>query len=231
MRGKNAFTFVELLWAVGILLLLAIVLLPVYLSARRTAERSDCFSNMNRVMGSLFIYAGNNDDTLPMAYYPPGKTSTTFAWKGTTRAWPDLVLSRRDKRDAFECPSDRSAPTKGSRLSYALNEYFYRMPGGVSNLTETGGSLLEQEFAGSKILLAEVDSGAGLLTVRPDHAAGLTRHNGGANYAYADDHAEFHPMPEWWKTVPASVWEKPDDAQRQPSPQWFPWIADKAVKW
>jgi prepilin-type processing-associated H-X9-DG protein len=83
----------------------------------------------------------------------------------------------------------------------------------------------------SKIFIAETASNSNREIVRPDRFGGFERHLKGSNYVFADTHAKYHLMPQWWKTVPSSVWGSPEQASLQPCPQWFPWVADDSEKW
>jgi prepilin-type N-terminal cleavage/methylation domain-containing protein len=70
MRRIKAFTLVELLVVIAIIALLAAILFPVFLAAKRSAKRTSALSNVNQIGKALHLYLGDNDDTLPFRFPP-----------------------------------------------------------------------------------------------------------------------------------------------------------------
>lgn len=250
IRNRRAFTLIELLVVIAIIAILAAILFPVLSQAREAAKKTQCLNNNKQIGIALYMYLGDNDDTLPMANYPAPPTYVGPPWTAfqfhngagiSELCWADLIQPYAKNTDIFGCPDDggtartsAGAQVPGKKLSYALNYYFYRQPNGVSQFALSGGTLGEIGSPASKLFIAEtgVDaSGVRREIVRPDRNAGMHRHQNGGNYIYADTHAKFHVEPKWWATVPSSIWGNPDVAQDQPCPQWFPWIDDAAEKW
>ena len=62
MRTKRAFTLIELLVVIAIISILAAILLPVFASARRTARRSVCSSNLRQLCMALQMYKQDYDE-------------------------------------------------------------------------------------------------------------------------------------------------------------------------
>jgi len=235
---KRAFTLIELLVVIAIIAILAAILFPVFAAAKEAAKKTQCMSNCKQIGTGLYMYVSDTDDTLPMANYPSTSIPpyTKFAFHNGAgigeQAWADLVQPYIKNYKLFTCPADASGRPKnslgqevpGELLSYALNYYFYRQPGGVSNFALTGGNMSGITQPASKIFVAETGSGSNREIVRPDRFLGFERHVKGANYIYADTHAHFHVMPQWWKTVSSAIWGSPEQAMLQPCPQWFPWV-------
>jgi|GEM_PF-3717778 len=230
MRRTNGFTIYELLGIIVVLVILAAILFPVYRRTVESARKDDCMTHIKNVGTALNLYTLDNDDTLPMAYRTAPKAVSAFAHKyGTALSWADLISRYAKVKDLWLCPIDKGT-SRG--LSYAMNEYFYRMPSGIENFSTTGGSLSELPFAQHKILVGETVAKMGRLTIRPDEGEAFARHQGdGSNFLYADLHAQFHQPPASWKTTSASVWEKPELAEKQSSPQWIPWQETASEKW
>jgi prepilin-type N-terminal cleavage/methylation domain-containing protein/prepilin-type processing-associated H-X9-DG protein len=255
---RSGFTLIELLVVIAIIAILAAILFPVFAQAKAAAKKTACLSNTKQIGIGLYMYLTDFDDALPMANYPnptAGYTGpyTHFAWMNgpgiSSLVWADLVQPYTKNYDIFSCPVDGATPLnltsqpftgKPSRLSYALNYYFFRPPGGVPNLFSVGGgSITSIPNVAEKIFIAETGpnptAGASFgqvpEIVRPDRHWGFQRHTDGSNYVMADTHAKFHHMPLWWADPAlASQWSNPDLAQLQPAPQWFPWI-DASEKW
>jgi prepilin-type N-terminal cleavage/methylation domain-containing protein len=244
---KKGFTLIELLVVIAIIAILAAILFPVFARAKEAAKQTQCLSNGKQIGIALNLYLGDFDDTLPMANYPAppaymGPPWTQFAFHNgagvSELCWADLVQPYCKNLQIFKCPNDASGkpivagtPINGVPLSYALNYYFFRQPGGVSNFSLTGGSMTSINSPADKIFIAETASGSSREIVRPDRYLGFERHNKGSVFIYADTHARYHLMPQWWKTVPSAIWGDPDQAALQPCPQWFPWVDETSQKW
>jgi prepilin-type N-terminal cleavage/methylation domain-containing protein/prepilin-type processing-associated H-X9-DG protein len=258
-KPRRGFTLIELLVVIAIIAILAAILFPVFAQAKAAAKKTACLSNSKQIGISLYMYLTDFDDALPMANYPnPGAgytgPYTQFTWTdgpGVSQpVWADLLAAYAKNLQIFACPVDTVAPLKKTgqtafpstvpRLSYALNYYFFRPPGGAPPLFNLGGgSITSIPNPAGKIFIAETGPNPNAGTsfgqipeiVRPDRYWGFARHVEGANYVMADTHAKFHRMPAFWKDPSLSaVWGNPDLAQNQPCPQWFPWIDDNE-KW
>jgi prepilin-type N-terminal cleavage/methylation domain-containing protein/prepilin-type processing-associated H-X9-DG protein len=247
---RRAFTLIELLVVIAIIAILAAILFPVFSQAKAAAKKTQCLSNQKQIGTGLYLYVQDSDDSLPMANYPGtyvGPPFTAFSWhagagKGELN-WADLLQPYVKNYQLFKCPTDSTGkyspggvPVPGELLSYALNAYFYRQPNGVARFALTGGSMSEITTASSKIFIAETASNSTAELMRPDRwkapdgSSTFERHLGGANYVYADTHARYHKMPQWWKDT-TYVWNNPDIAQTNPAPQWFPWLDTSEEKW
>ena len=163
---QYGFTLIELLVVIAIIAILAAILFPVFAAAKEAAKKTQCMSNCKQIGTGLYMYVSDTDDTLPMANYPSTSIPpyTKFAFHNGAgigeQAWADLVQPYIKNYKLFTCPADASGRPKnslgqevpGELLSYALNYYFYRQPGGVSNFALTGGNM-------SGIALAEAFHG------------------------------------------------------------------------
>jgi len=72
---RDGFTLVELLVVIGIIAVLISVLLPVLASARESANKVKCLSNMKQIGLAYLMYAQNNKGVFPcfMTYIPASK--------------------------------------------------------------------------------------------------------------------------------------------------------------
>ena len=65
-RACRAFTLVEMLIVLGIVILLVSILLPVVMRARRASRATACASNLRQIGQMILMYADANQDLLPM---------------------------------------------------------------------------------------------------------------------------------------------------------------------
>ncbi len=114
MRGKRAFTLVELLVVIGIIVILVAILLPILMRAKRQAQKVVCQANLRSIGQGLMFYV---DD---YHYYPGGWKNYATA---PTAIWPTLIRkSLRGSRKVFYCPARSTEfmwtnpPSAGPRL-------------------------------------------------------------------------------------------------------------------
>ena len=137
-RCQARFTLIELLVVIAIIAILAALLLPALMGAKKTARMVQCTSNCKQFAQSNHLYATQFDGFV-----------TPIAWGDGVNVWPALIwnqiggvspmptsnyssgkdkwLSAVKNSHLFECPADedtRSLPDSSSdmpKLSYAIN--------------------------------------------------------------------------------------------------------------
>jgi len=77
MRNVNreGFTLIELLVVIAIIAILAALLLPVLSKAKNQSAKATDLNNLKQIMIAVHLYAGDNNDVLPMPNWDRGKPS------------------------------------------------------------------------------------------------------------------------------------------------------------
>lgn len=85
MKTRAAFTLIELLVVIAIIGILVSMLLPALSSARETARRAACVSNLHQVHVTMASYQTDHD-----GWYPnPATPFDGNGWSQMTVVWPD----------------------------------------------------------------------------------------------------------------------------------------------
>jgi prepilin-type N-terminal cleavage/methylation domain-containing protein len=104
-HGRRGFTLIELLVVIAIISVLAAILFPVFLTAKKRANMTKCGSNQRQIAQSIFQYC---DD-----------------WNGRLPVFPPLAS------DSFYLANH---PTVKCLYRYVKNRPIYRCPGGGSDM-------------------------------------------------------------------------------------------------
>jgi prepilin-type N-terminal cleavage/methylation domain-containing protein/prepilin-type processing-associated H-X9-DG protein len=102
---KRAFTLIELLVVIAIIAILAAILFPVFAQAKEAAKKTSCLSNDKQMATALFMYAGDNEDTLSQTSW---ESDAAHPYQVH---WSFLMQPYIKSYDMFRCASD-SAPVK-----------------------------------------------------------------------------------------------------------------------
>ena len=86
-RPSAAFTLMEILVVVSIILVLAAIALPVYSTVARRAGKVVAINNMRQVTAALISYCGQNDGDFPQENIPLGTTWTNAAGPLGEKVW------------------------------------------------------------------------------------------------------------------------------------------------
>ncbi len=89
--GKWAgFTLVELLVAVGIIVLLTGLLLPAVMRARRAGRQAVCMNNLREIGRMMLRYADTNSDYIPLGTSVKCNTPPEYRWRTD---WNDFIAA------------------------------------------------------------------------------------------------------------------------------------------
>ncbi len=129
---RQAFTLIELLVVIAIIAILAAILFPVFAQAKEAAKKTSCLSNDKQMATSLFLYAGDNDDTLCNTSWEQGPLTPNPANPGGTYQihWTFLLQPYIKNYQMFVCPSDGKPVTPDSGVC----------PNGVADLGKLNAS-------------------------------------------------------------------------------------------
>lgn len=111
--GLRGFTLIELLVVIAIIAILAAILFPVFISAKRAAAQAACLSNLKQVGASVQMYMGDNNSIYPavgdwgpywllqsLGRYGKGRGMTVTVNSTWTRGTVTLTIPR-----VFLCPT------------------------------------------------------------------------------------------------------------------------------
>ncbi len=126
---KKGFTLIELLVVIAIIAILAAILFPVFAQARQAAKKTADLNNQKQLGLGLMMYAGDNDDTMPSAYFHrnwPGGGGLA----GGYIHWSAMINPYVKSWDLYKSPGDKlggHAPT-----CYSGNNRGQNAPAGQS---------------------------------------------------------------------------------------------------
>lgn len=112
MRHRKGFTLVELLVVIGIIALLISILLPSLAKARASAAAVVCGSNMRQMGAAMTMYANENRNALPYAWFSNNQLDQHVSWDGAIQSYLGYPVADYYnwwgpiQRKVLLCPSD-----------------------------------------------------------------------------------------------------------------------------
>ena len=209
--NRRGFTLIELLVVIAIIAILAAILFPVFARAREKARQSNCLSNLKQLSLGILMYVQDYDERFPPTFFY-GAPSAQLTW------WEDIIQPYVMNYQLITCPSLSPAGYTFARpaglpnplmYTYNSNQMGVGPPGDGNGGYGAGGPMRNGASAASLgavmkpaecILL--VDVGAPGSYAREITRANRTdcfaaspgyiglRHNGQANWAFADGHVK-----------------------------------------
>ncbi|HEY0867440.1 MAG TPA: prepilin-type N-terminal cleavage/methylation domain-containing protein [Fimbriimonas sp.] len=102
--SKRAFTLLELLVVLAVVMILAGILFPVFAHAKQAGLRAACISNYKQLSAATGLYNSDYDDFyMPVNHQPASEPNSR-----NDRTWVQLVLPYVRDFSVFRCPADTS---------------------------------------------------------------------------------------------------------------------------
>ncbi|MBI1368513.1 MAG: prepilin-type N-terminal cleavage/methylation domain-containing protein [Planctomycetes bacterium] len=142
---KAAFTLIELMVVVAIILVLVAILLPTLENAKEVAALTVCAANQRQLVMSNQMYASDNH-----GLYPPFRMAITLNWKGEVDGSDGPGITRLDQsllwpyfRSAgvLMCPIFKALTNDDAIRAYSMNWNIGSTPPMTDNDNEGIGSL------------------------------------------------------------------------------------------
>ena len=91
---KRAFTLIELMVVIAVIITLAGLLMPAFRRAHRLAERTKCANNLKQIGIALHLYAADNNGMFPLSN------------SAKRTGWGTAILPYLDNdQSVFDCPA------------------------------------------------------------------------------------------------------------------------------
>jgi len=126
MKNRKGFTLIELLVVIAIIAILAAILFPVFASARESARKASCISNLKQLALAHLMWQDDNKNTFVPA--------ATNGWNDDGLWWRRVepyikTMQGSNLKGVYVCPSSpKLSDVNGNlRRCYGYN-YFYLSP-------------------------------------------------------------------------------------------------------
>lgn len=186
---SHAFTLIELVATIATVAVLITIAAGTWISTIKRGHATQCLANLRTIGAATMAYAGDNDMTLP---------ATSHQRRAGLASWSVALQPYASGKLSFRCPADEDA---NRAFSYVINDFLTPNPAGARDLDFSRLARLERP--GATILFAEAVS-----ELNSDHfhfatyrgrqtpieafaaQVAVDRHEGRANYLFADGHVE-----------------------------------------
>jgi prepilin-type N-terminal cleavage/methylation domain-containing protein/prepilin-type processing-associated H-X9-DG protein len=210
--SRKGFTLIELLVVIAIIAILAALLLPALSNAKEKGYRTSCLSNHHQLVVAWSIYKDENEGKFVLGENQPGYTSWIQGDMTNPSQATDAKLIQAGLLypylrgiGVFHCPTDRSEHIRSYSMQSQLSPYMWGNPVDPEALNGMPG--YPGLFSESQVKKISV---ANLLVFADESPASIndgffgvfitrdvwwdvpaTWHSRGANFCFADGHAEY----------------------------------------
>jgi prepilin-type N-terminal cleavage/methylation domain-containing protein/prepilin-type processing-associated H-X9-DG protein len=197
---RGGFTLIELLVVIAIIGILAGMVLPALSNARQASLRAKCLNHERQLFLAARMFADDNEGWLPAR------------GTGTTQRWPGALKNYyAGNTKVLYCPVSHAPESLAdpfaldrNNTSYVINGFNDLIPYNTATAIKldqiphpTGTILFGEEIDGDTNFYMDLVEG------NQNAILDFVRHHGGANYAFADGHAEWIAHP---RTVTEKMW-------------------------
>ena len=220
VEKKSGFTLIELLVVIAIIAILAAILFPVFAQAREKARQTACLSNTKQMGNALMMYVQDYDETFFPYAWDANNTSCTkghIAWTELLQPYAKNTGIFNCPSNVFDVPFSywrsycKADPAGGAgipvdyNVGYGLNEPLFTgmLTGGSSGMPLAGlqspseiGVIGEGVYTWNYWNPQDLN-GDGIKEYYWDQGGkgwdfyGPARHQGGANFTFADGHSKW----------------------------------------
>jgi prepilin-type processing-associated H-X9-DG protein len=175
-RSRAGVTFMEIVYALAIIAVVAAIIFPVFQPIRHR-PRWSCQSNLKQ-LGLAYIQYEQDDDS----NFPVGVNAAGNGWAGQVYPYVGRFAS------VYQCPDDAS---EGKFISYAENQNLVKQS--VNNLAAPAATVELYEFTTLNCDPAsrETVSATGLSAPQNSRRHDSDKFPFGLNFAFADGHVKY----------------------------------------
>ena len=179
----KGFTLIEVLIVLGVMVILAAIVFPVFVRGRLKAQQTTCQSNLKQISLAIKQYIQDHDSRYPQV-----------------EEWKEAVVTYSKNSEILQCPSPRSNPSyngyyrEGIFSNYSYNRYLDAGRRGSILIPSLGGvneAILHKDA--QTVLNGDLDvdgiSSSGK-TACGDYDLSIVHYNG-ANYSFCDGHVKW----------------------------------------
>lgn len=181
LKNTKAFTLVELLVVIGIILVLASIAVPAMFKAREQANRTVCLSNVRGIGQGMAVYANENEDKFPV-------TATASGGEDAEIVFGRIYNNKNfNNLSVFVCPNrKRSIPPTYDSATGALLTSGKPTLIGASIISYAAVLSCDGAAGTTAVTPLSTDPGDNVLVIEDPTASGLS--GGEEEYDAGDNH-------------------------------------------